>query len=658
VPFVFYVRQASGLLGVMQEEQAGIEPARELLRVIHLTQQHAGLADAAAQDDQADREYEKFSALLKTSVEDDGLKSKWDQAAAQWSGLKGAAAAGTAAPERQARHAALAAKELEFLGLLTDYFSLDLDDDTESHHLITASLVYLPSLTESLAQARARGVAYLAGQQADAADQAAILALGQSARMFQDHMARTLAVPLAASGPLKAALAGAAQASLDETTRALALLGTETFRPGAAATSADDFSKAMSRAIDAQFSLADTTMAQLQKMLDERAASQHAALVATLVAMGMLFLTIGFFGVAIARSITGPIVEAVAVAQRVAEGDLTVQVQGGGRHETGQLMNALSEMTQNLRTLVAEVSAGAHTVSDTSAQIAQGNLDLSQRTEEQASTLEETASSLEQLTATVTQNAQTAQQASQLAVGASDVARRGGEVVGQVVSTMTGISDSSKKIADIISVIDGIAFQTNILALNAAVEAARAGTEGRGFAVVAAEVRSLAQRSAAAAKEIKGLIGASVDQVDAGTRLVAAAGKTMEEIVSSVKQVTDLIAEIATASREQSSGIGQVNTAVTQMDQVVQQNASLVEEATAATESMKDQAGALLQTVSRFKLGAQQHRPAVSNVQVRMRSAAAYPRGRLESLSRGPDRAARELEMSMTAEEADEAAQD
>jgi methyl-accepting chemotaxis protein len=324
---------------------------------------------------------------------------------------------------------------------------------------------------------------------------------------------------------------------------------------------------------------------------------------------GMVLLSMVLTGVlawVLTHSIVHPLKRAVAVAQQVAQGDLTVRVPPGGRDETGQLLRALSEMTQKLRALVGEVAAGADAVSDTSAQIAQGNLDLSQRTEEQASTLEETASSMEELTSTVTQNAQNARQASQLAVSASDVARKGGQVVAQVVSTMTGISDSSKKIADIISVIDGIAFQTNILALNAAVEAARAGEQGRGFAVVAAEVRSLAQRSAVAAKEIKTLIGDSVDKVDAGTQLVDAAGQTMEEIVASVKKVSDLIGEIAAASQEQSSGIEQVNAAVTQMDQVVQQNASLVEEATAATESMKQQAGSLLRMVSRFKLGAQQ----------------------------------------------------
>jgi methyl-accepting chemotaxis protein len=317
--------------------------------------------------------------------------------------------------------------------------------------------------------------------------------------------------------------------------------------------------------------------------------------------VGVLFGV--FFSWRITSSITGPISEAVAVARRVADGDLTMKVQVRGRSETGQLMQALSDMTENLRSLVGEVAAGAHTVSDTSAQIAQGNLDLSQRTEEQATTLEETASSMEELTSTVLQNAENARKASQLAQGASDVAQQGGEVVEQVLNTMAGITGASRKIADIIGVIDGIAFQTNILALNAAVEAARAGDQGRGFAVVAAEVRNLAHRSAAAAKEIKTLIGNSAKEVESGSSLADAAGHKMVEIVSSIKKVSDLMAEIAAASREQSSGIEQVNTAVTQMDQVVQQNAALVEEATGAAESMKEQAGSLLDLVSRFKLG-------------------------------------------------------
>jgi methyl-accepting chemotaxis protein len=330
----------------------------------------------------------------------------------------------------------------------------------------------------------------------------------------------------------------------------------------------------------------------------EFAATVFALLIAVVTALAV------YVRLLVRQAMVRPIRAAARLVARVATGDLAAETEVVAHGETQKLLDALNAMGQDLRALVGEVARSARTVADTSEQIAQGNLDLSQRTEEQASTLEQTASSLEELTATVMHNAQTARQASQLATGASEVARKGGEVVGQVVSTMTGISESSKKIADIIGVIDGIAFQTNILALNAAVEAARAGEQGRGFAVVAAEVRNLAQRSASAAREIKGLIVDSVDKVDAGARLVGSAGETMKEIVRSVGQVTDLIAEIAAASQQQSSGIKQVNTAVAQMDQMVQQNASLVEEAAAATESMREQATSLLQVVSRFKLGA------------------------------------------------------
>jgi methyl-accepting chemotaxis protein len=328
------------------------------------------------------------------------------------------------------------------------------------------------------------------------------------------------------------------------------------------------------------------------------------ALAITLGVLVAFTIAAGFaLRLSVRESILRSIRDAANVVTRVAEGDLTARVTVRAQGETQKLLDGLERMARDLRSLVGGVTHAARTVATTSAQIAHGNLDLSQRTEEQASTLEETASSMEELTSTVAQNAENARQASQLAVEASDVARRGGQVVGQVVSTMNGISDSSRRIGDIIGVIDGIAFQTNILALNAAVEAARAGEQGRGFAVVASEVRNLAQRSAAAAKEIKELIGDSVTRVEAGTKQVDAAGRTMDEIVTSVKKVSDLIAEIAAASREQSSGIGQINTAVAQMEQVVQQNASLVEEASAATESMKEQAAMLLQAVSRFHLG-------------------------------------------------------
>ncbi len=303
----------------------------------------------------------------------------------------------------------------------------------------------------------------------------------------------------------------------------------------------------------------------------------------------------------IMKQLGGEPAYAVEVARAISEGDFSRSV-NLERGDTSSLLYAINAMRQNLTGTIGDIRSATETIATASSQIAAGNLDLSSRTEEQASSLEETASSMEELTSTVKQNAENARQANQLVVSTADVAVRGGQVVGQVVDTMSSIKDSSRKIADIIGVIDGIAFQTNILALNAAVEAARAGEQGRGFAVVASEVRNLAQRSAGAAKEIKALIEDSVGKVDAGGKLVDEAGKTMDEIVSSVKRVTDIMSEIAAASQEQSSGIEQVNQAIGQMDDVTQQNAALVEQAAAAAESLQDQAARLAEAVSVFKL--------------------------------------------------------
>ncbi|HEY9065274.1 MAG TPA: methyl-accepting chemotaxis protein [Burkholderiaceae bacterium] len=340
----------------------------------------------------------------------------------------------------------------------------------------------------------------------------------------------------------------------------------------------------------------------MEEFAAEAAAQTRSAKAWTLgiaVAAALLAAAIGFV---LTRSITRPIGEAVKVAQTVASGDLGARIEVVSRDETGQLLAALKTMNESLVTVVGTVRESSDSIATGTRQIATGNADLSQRTEEQASNLQQTAASMEQLTTTVKQNADVAKQAAQLAGSASDAAVRGGEAVGQVIATMDEISASSRKINDIIGVIDGIAFQTNILALNAAVEAARAGEQGRGFAVVAGEVRSLAQRSAEAAKEIKGLIGDSVTKIETGSQLVAGAGQAMDGIVAQVKRMSDLLGEMGAAAHEQTVGIDQVNGAVMQLDQVTQQNAALVEESAAAATSLNEQAKRLVEAVGAFKL--------------------------------------------------------
>ncbi|AZY50879.1 methyl-accepting chemotaxis protein [Bordetella avium] len=356
--------------------------------------------------------------------------------------------------------------------------------------------------------------------------------------------------------------------------------------------------------IDAINAFSKYISVQQQETVDYAHQSFERAIVAVVAAVVLALLLMGVSRLVFGRLVVRPLLEAGAHFDKIATGDLTLRVEARSDNEIGQLFAALKRMQESLTRTVSTVRRGVDEINVGAGEISAGNTDLSSRTEEQAASLEETAASMEELASTVKQNADNARQANQLAASASDVAERGGSAVSEVVQTMQGISASSRKISEIVSVIDGIAFQTNILALNAAVEAARAGEQGKGFAVVAGEVRSLAQRSAQAAKEIKGLIEDSVGKVTAGSQQVERAGATMQEIVASVKRVTDIMGEISAASDEQSSGIEQVNRAVTQMDEVTQQNAALVEESAAAAVSLQEQAQRLAEAVAVFKINA------------------------------------------------------
>jgi len=466
--------------------------------------------------------------------------------------------------------------------------------------------------------------ALLAGPQADAAEAAAI-------RKDVDENGKTLAEQLDILRNERGS--GLGQAGLAAIDKASAYRTAATALVEAALTDtekAQGLRSAFERAFDELETELEAMSGAIEQEANQRASSVDAFFAQVLAATGasILLCLLGLAALwTVGQRLMRALTQSLDVARAVAEGDLRSQVIVRGSNEAARLLGALAGMNERLRTIVQTVRHNSEGVATASAQIASGNADLSQRTEEQASALQQTAASMEQLGSTVKASADNARQANQLAKNASTVAVQGGEVVGQVVTTMKGINDSSKKIADIISVIDGIAFQTNILALNAAVEAARAGEQGRGFAVVASEVRSLAQRSADAAKEIKSLITASVERVEQGTALVDRAGSTMTEVVVAIKRVTDIMGEISAASHEQSTGVSQVGDAVSQIDRATQQNAALVEESAAAAESLKGQAQQLVQAVAVFKL---------SHAEVRAPASVASHSG---AERRGPDRA-------------------
>ncbi|WP_051068265.1 methyl-accepting chemotaxis protein [Janthinobacterium sp. CG3] len=614
IPTYMYTREAAKTLDAALMERDGLAPVAAVLKVIQQTQQHRGLSalvlggvDSAkeqrdAKQQAADLSYGEVAHIVK-NLNDKAINAAWEPAARDWETLRdNVSKRSITVPASYAAHTALVPKLLMVNDLIADYYALSLDPDLDSYQLIQSMYYQLPYLTEELGKMRAKGAGLLAKKSATPADK--FVLSGIIARV-QDRLSQTLVSfnkAAAANPALGHRLAPAMQDLVNQAHGAMQLAKEKIVTPDTLDFSGSDYVKATTDAINAQFSANEMASKELKDLLEAKIADLRSSRWMMAAAMLGLIGLAGLIQYLVSVSVSAPLSKAIAVAQLVAKGDLTSRFDVVGSNETGQLLRALQDMNESLQKLVGDVRKNIDNISGASQDIASGNADLSARTESQASSLEETASSMEQLTSTVKQNADSAKQVNLQVMTASGVAVKGGEVVAQVVQTMADINGSSRKIVDIIGVIDAIAFQTNILALNAAVEAARAGEQGRGFAVVASEVRNLAQRSAVAAKEIKQLINDSVEKVDLGNKLADQAGKSMGEIVASISGVTTIMADILSASQEQSLGIEQVNEAVIQMDHMTQQNSALVEQA-AASESLNEQAQLLVQAMSIFRLG-------------------------------------------------------
>jgi methyl-accepting chemotaxis protein len=616
VPATLLVREQLADLRIARTEAAAVAPARALLQLVRLTQQHRGLSaqwlggieTAGGPRAQRQQDLDGAWAAAASALQATGetrLAERLGQLAQDWKSLPGAVASRQiAALDSFTRHTALVQAQLVLLQDLAQASGIVRHPVPHGYYLQAAVLEHLPLATEMFGQLRARGSLLLARGEIGSVERARLETLTELGRERNAQaltlLERAAQADAAAHAPIVQPQAQAArevQAMLKQAKEEILEASTLQLEPAV-------WFATSTRAIDAQFALIDAGM----RALDAELNASAAATTGRLALLGGVLLVLGVAGalllVTVARQTRASLAQALDVAEAVGAGRLDVDIRADGRDEAGQLLGALARMAGQLREVVQQVRQNADSVATASGQIAQGNTDLSSRTEEQASALQQTAASMKQLAATVQSNAANAEQGNQLAASASEVAGRGGQVVGQVVDTMKGIHESSRRIADIIGTIDGIAFQTNILALNAAVEAARAGEQGRGFAVVAGEVRSLAQRSAEAAKEIKQLITDSVSRVEQGTQLADQAGATMDEVVGAIARVNDLMGQISAASREQSSGVAQVGEAVQQMDQATQQNAALVEQSAAAADSLKAQARQLVEAVAVFRLQA------------------------------------------------------
>ena len=616
LPTALYISDVVRDLRHAREEVAGMPPLMAINQTVQHLQAHRGTAAGMlggdetmaarrpALRDAVNQAFTKAQSHIQSAQAPDKLQQSLKQAQQTWQMLEQAVAAKSiAAPQSMAQHTQLVNQLLLLNEELLNAYGLTLSPHADSQALIQATMVHAPLLSENLGLLRGQGAGFLAQKNLPPENRGALRALQRRVGELQSASGRAMERAMQLNPDFRSSLGAGVESVKTFTAAGLKMAQDQLIEAQELTLPAPEYFDTLTKAINAINTLASTGAEQLDQRLQSAADSQRQLLIGMVALQCVCLAAAVVLALAFVRSITQPLRQAVQLAQSVAQGDLSGDDVPAGRNEVGELIDAQQQMRARLRPMVAQVRRGADSVALASSEIAQGNHDLSGRTENQASALEETAASMEELSATVRHNADNAREASRLASSARDVAVQGGEVVSRVVNTMQGINDSSRKIADIISVIDGIAFQTNILALNAAVEAARAGEQGRGFAVVAGEVRALAQRSAEAAKEIKSLITASVANVDAGSSQVAEAGKSMQEIVESVRRVTDLIGEISAAVHEQHDGFAQVNQAVSNLDQMTQQNAALVEESSAAATAMNEQAQRLAQVVSVFNVG-------------------------------------------------------